>query len=542
MHVNMLTGEMGGQSGSPTFGPGTYTGDLCVADGTTDNAAAINAAVQSCPDGQYVYFPAGEYRLDSQIFRQGPNVENENVPFSIIIRGAGSDPVTGTRFKYHGASSSFLTFTVVGPINSLTKPVVSGVARGSTQIVIGSSSPYIGPNMAICVRRDNDDSGLIAGVQTHYDSPANVQLHVASQMVRVTSVVGGTTINFTPALNEDYPAPTIMFGYSFPYRCGLEDFYVEVMQDTNKHTMEMFLPVQCWVKNVHSKKAGRWHVHLASALECEVRECYFEGAWTVGGDHGYGAGLYTYACNNLVENNRMKNLRHAIIVEFGGQANVFGYNYSHEPVNDTSDYLTEDMDLHGGSPRFNLFEGNVGSRIALDRALGGSDRNTFFRNQVTRKSSAGYVVGNFGTDIQMWQYEAHLIGNCYEAPPGGYNAPGYVLTGDPLTEGMRRWGTNQDDNSVIDADSEGTTFLHGEYDINTDTLNWDSGTADHDLPNSFYLTSQPSWWDGGVWPAVGPDLADKFGENPAYRTYHDSLIGGGGSPTYSVGRLRFLRR
>jgi hypothetical protein len=198
-------------------------------------------------------------------------------------------------------------------------------------------------------------------------------------------------------------------------------------------------------------------------------------------------------------------------MEYGGQNNVFGYNYSRNPINEnqaSTDYLMGDICLHGGSPRYNLFEGNVAATIKFDSVLGGSLRNTTFRNRIQRKGLPSTYVACFGSDIQRWNYESSFVGNVYEAAPERYSG------------GLYRWGTNQDNRDTIDPLSESSAFLHGVVELASGQITWDEALGATEIPVSLYLDKRPEWWGVGGWPSIGLDVAPKAGGNPAFARWH----------------------
>ncbi len=468
---------------------------VAVGDGVTDDTAAINAALAACPDGQYVYLPEGNYRCNGEIGRTGVYLFNNiQRPFSVVLRGDGP---TRTRIFSYASGDSIAFRQGLGPIGGGV--IASGNTRGSTSIVAPLSAPSLfTPGKWILIRRNNDESGL-------RNTPAYM-VDTASQFVRLTNLVqngnGSYTVTFTPALNEGYAGDRVDIPCSMPYRCGIEDLYIERMTNTTGQNVLFSMAQECWVKNVESNRARKWHIRLNSTAGCEVRESFVHDAWDAGGDAGYGVGLFAYACNNLIEDNIGLRLRHAFILEYGGQNNVIAYNYSKDPINNDrgpgtanqllTDYLMGDLTLHGGHPRWNLFEGNVGATLRFDYVLGGSDFNTAFRNRIQRKGLPSTVVANFGSDIQRGNHNASLVGNVYEA-----------RTGTPL----RRWGTNQDDATNPDPLSEITAHLHGEFDLTTAQVEWAPGNPDRTLPASYYLTAKPASFGTLPWPAFGPDVA-----------------------------------
>jgi hypothetical protein len=405
-------------------------------DGVTDDSCLINYALITCPNNQWVYLPAATYRIDNTIGRTGtvPHTNVQN-PFSIAIKGDGPG-LTNIMF-YGGAGLNAIGFSAAIPFSSLAgaTTIVSGDVRGSTSLGLGSLNPFITSGLWLAVLRLNS-----AATMGHDASYMN---YCASQLVKVTNVNAGTkTITFWPALNEAYAGDRLDLSVSPPFRCGIEDLYVENRSDNGGNNILFNGGQECWVKNVESYNASRWHIDLNDSAACEVRECEIHDGWSAGGNADYGVALFQWCSQCLVEDNVFYLCRHAMDMEYGGQGNVFGYNYDCDPVNSDlgsglaseldTDYLMGDQLNHGGSMRYNLREGNVAATIKFDDELGASSLNTVFRCQIQRKGLPPCTVANFGSDIQRWNYSENLVGNVYETQPSGETWP------------LRRWGTDQD--------------------------------------------------------------------------------------------------
>jgi hypothetical protein len=108
-----------------------------------------------------------------------------------------------------------------------------------------------------------------------------------------------------------------------------------------------------------------------------------------------------------------------MLLQSGATGNVFGYNFSSDPVwveipNDAAGELV----LHGNYPSYNLFEGNVCENIRPDGSHGANGSfNTFFRNRTT-----GYGFITTGTQVDF-----NVLGN--EIVPGGFLQGLYIVTG-----------------------------------------------------------------------------------------------------------------
>jgi hypothetical protein len=73
---------------------------------------------------------------------------------------------------------------------------------------------------------------------------------------------------------------------------------------------------------------------------------------------------------------------------------------------------------------------------------------------------------------------------------------------------------------VDDLDVAATLLRHGNFDYVTNSVVWDPGFADHDLPDSLYRTERPDWWcQETPWPPIGPDVVGYHNKIPAQRRF-----------------------
>jgi hypothetical protein len=449
-------------------------------DGLTDDYAAIEFAVQHCPDREYVYLPAGIYRVGQGIERHSTDRGGGmSHPFSILIKGDGP---ARTKLEFFGSGTA-VSFAPANGQDAQKMTILEGDERGSTSLRLATLSSYLAPGLQAVVHRINANATL-------GHDPAYMR-DTASQIVTITAVDGSNNrIRFEPALNEAYAGDFLSVGISPPYRCGIQDLSIENKTNSHGHNIRIAYGQDCWIVNVESAMASKWHFRLEDCSRCEVRECYVHDGWNGGGDSIYGVGLFQFSCNNLVEDNVAVHCRHSYITEYGGQGNVFAYNFSRDPINENqlhTDYLMGDIIHHGGEPRWNLWEGNVASDIKFDCVLGGSAFNTAFRNLLRRKGLPSTYVACFGSDIQRWNVNENLVGNVYEPGKRSHSQ-------------LRRWGTIQDNASVIDPRPMATTILDGEYDIEGKKATWLD--EPHVLPDSYYLDQKPAWFGTLAWPPI----------------------------------------
>lgn len=506
-----------------------YMGSVASGDGINDDSTAINAALALCPNGQYVYIPTGNYLCNSIIGRrQSVDYGNPWVQYPLSIKMQGDGP-SNTRILSNVGDGSDCIFFAAGASPIEDYVVTGGLFRGSTSVMISGfiakDWPGLGPIGAnhpsiastgswMLVRRSNQSAGFVFNGSNGY------MVDTCSQIVRVTGIYSPTTtggpynIGFFPPLTEASTGDTIAFWLNPAYRCGIENLYVERLNNVNGNTIYFYGANECWISGVETVKARNWHIRLDASAGCEVRNCYVHSGWGATSDQDYGVGLFRYSCSNLIENNFLSFTRHAMMTEWGGQMNIFGYNYSQYPIDDGyfSDSDTElmgDMLHHGGNPRWNLWEGNVASDIRWDYFLGPAEYNTALRNYVRRFSVPTVYVACYGSDIQTGSYSGNLLGNVYgQAPERFVNSDGR----------LRRWGSlnDQDENLNTDPMCEATTYCDGEYPIYSG-VQWNSGNIGHNIVPSLYLTGRPSFWTPSApWPANGADQAFPNGGNPAY--------------------------
>jgi hypothetical protein len=73
---------------------------------------------------------------------------------------------------------------------------------------------------------------------------------------------------------------------------------------------------------------------------------------------------------------------------------------------------------------------------------------------------------------------------------------------------------------VDDPNVAATILRHGNYDYVTNSVVWDPGISNHEIPDSLYLSRKPAWWCQEIpWPPIGPDVAGYYNDIPAKRRF-----------------------
>ena len=153
---------------------------------------------------------------------------------------------------------------------------------------------------------------------------------MVGQVVKVAAVEG-TTVTLDRPLHLDFtwenPTATVI---RMIEGIGFEDFTLENGRDAaGRMNFDFLYAANCWMRNVHSLMAMRFHVATEICANLTIRDSYFNDAYRHdGGGHGYGTLIADTATHCLIENNVFRNLRHSISWKEGANGNVFAYNFS----------------------------------------------------------------------------------------------------------------------------------------------------------------------------------------------------------------------
>jgi hypothetical protein len=437
-----------------------------------DNSVPLQALVNSAAGSSTViFFPAGTYRFKQKI----------NIPATgrLIFRGAGAD---STKFEFETGVINTGNFEVWGGA-SAPITVNSGYTKGSTQLVLANVSG-LAVNDWIDISQENDS--LLMWTNNPSNSLTEGPRGVG-QILKITAI-SGNTITVDRPLRYTYKASLNVEVYecNMAKRIGFENFTIESVTAGEKHHFLFVYAVNCWIKCVRSIKSDVTHVNPSFCANLTIRDSYFHDSYQFGnGGHGGGVCISMHSTDLLVENNVFDKLRHAMLVQRGANGNVFGYNYS---INATSSGTVSaftrlpDGSLHGHFPYMNLYEGNVMQEIHSADNWGPSGyANTFFRNRVCRE----------GIRISDRSLEQNIVGN-----------------------DLRKDGTAQfTQNVIINESGVVNTLIHGNKE--SGTVSWDAALGSNNLINSYYLTAAPAFFNGGLWPSLGPEAACTTGTIPA---------------------------
>jgi len=363
--------------------------------GSMDSYSAFMSAINNIPeDGGVVLIPAGTYKIEKTI------IINRD---KIVFKGEGIDKTKllmytdGTSFKVEAFGDT--------PWRSLrTKHL-----KGTSEIFVNNPEDF-DVGLFVEIRQENDP--IVMYTKPEWEQPWSY--HSVGQIFEVKSV-NNNQIEFVAPFNFDLDTslnPQMKI-QKLVKNVGFEGFYIEKKIATG-HTFSFRNTAYCWIKNVESHRTRRSHIYLSSSLGNEIRNSYFHASFDYGGGgNGYGIKLERHVTNCLIENNVFDSLRHAMVVQVGANGNVFGYNFSTNPIHSEGNnklnegWIPPDISIHGHYPFMNLFEGNYVEEIGISDWFGpAGPGNTFFRNYVNGEgifykdhSNDQNIIGNQTTAI-----------------------------------------------------------------------------------------------------------------------------------------------
>ena len=524
----------------------------------SDDTAAINHALASCPSGDVVKLSSGAFKVSGTI----------SIPSNVTLRGSGPQKTIlnatglGAVISFPGSTPSWQL------LYNSPQAISGGCTKGSSTITLSAAPlPAWSVGGLLWLTELNDQSlpvtaaggsGLCSwcgdGLGDKYD---------LGQVVRITAI-SGNTITMDPPMNTTYRASLAPVAISVAgtdaasiqpvHDAGVEDLQVYDNNTGRNPNFAMTGAFNCWITDVESNFADGDHVEVDYSTHCSIVDSYFHDAFL----HTSGAtdadiALRNYSTMILVQNNVLERLHSGVIVEWGASANVIGYNFM-DGFFDTGalNGVQAGISMHGAHPEYNLFEGNVLAMANDDSIWGSSSDETFFRNWLigttlvcspvdnsranvvcspvttgywsagstamwewqasrpmewnylaTSNNSVGNVIGSTRlldllpmTDMIVW---AQNVSRDYQNTAYGYSF-GYGGSGDT--------GTFPGDN----AEPYETGIIQGDYNYADSSLHWAAGgyadpdSNDHTLSPSLYLTAKPAWFGATPFPVIGPDV------------------------------------
>jgi PKD repeat protein len=495
--------------GIPTSFTATNTISGVHPNGLVDDSGTINNAIASAASNTVLYLPAGKYLISSADIRMANGVvlrgakAQGQAPFLPTADATATTLVmaNGHRVYFSGGdkSSSF------SPASPNGTSINVGYTAGSTNLTLSSGSGYAaGDLIAIYQNKDGnwiDDRGY-SWLGGDYGNPES---HVWQQYSTITSV-NGNVITVEPPLYQVTPSPTgqcVRKQTGTISRAGLENLRV---QGDGQNSQGLVLFTFCkysWMRGVETYNAGANsggspHVWTMFCYACEFRHNYcHHGAGNASGEN-YGLEFYHWNSRHKIEDNIIRDTRHAIAFEGGGSGCVMLYNYTddnwEEGSTDANSFLSIDQaGNHGAHPHMNLWEGNNAANIFFDYTQGSSSHNTVFRNTY-RGYRTAYPLSNPWLQtlcaVYAHNWYENFIGNIL-GNPSMAGRGGVVINnnGSGTVPSIFQFGMVSSGGGYNDAKAYETAILQGNYDYVSQSIYTNSDPSNTILPVSLYYTN-----------------------------------------------------
>ncbi|KAF0246930.1 MAG: hypothetical protein FD180_289 [Planctomycetota bacterium] len=476
-------------------------------DGKADDTAAIQKALDDCPEGKAVLVPAGAYRLTAQL----------TIAKGVVLRGEGPEK---TRLFNEAASGHAISLCNYD--NEFATKVLKGAVKGSMSITVEDAARFRAGDLLLVDQLNDPDLVSIQGEGGLCRWAGREDgKRAMGQLVELVKKDGNTltisrplAITFKDALEPQ----AVRTSDKIIRRAGVEDLYLELTKrrTDQSSSIKLWNTIHCWVKNIESSRC--WfdgHVTLKKSLGCEIRDGYFHHAHAYGSGHGYGVLLTAQSTDTLVENNTCYHLNTGPQVSCSGPGNVIAYNFSFQTWGrdyPKTDWAHSDLSQHAAHPFLNLFEGNQVGTLCFDFYWGSSSHNTLFRNAADMRNprlDGQQMTRNIvGFRLDKFSRFNNALGNVlgHEGMKGQAESDGRSDFTTPLV-----WSFGHPD----DPEVKKTLLRHGNFDHVSRQTQWDPAIKERKLPDSLYLPAKPAFFGKLPWPPIGPDRQPMVGSIPA---------------------------
>lgn len=523
------------------------------------SSSAINAAIASCGQNQYVQLAAGTFTASS-----GISLSNKK---NMMLRGAGPG-ATRLNVGPGGCIAPTTGICVEGNFMFTNQPPANivnwtaGYTKGTTAITL-SNATNISLGQYIVLDQVNEafnplsnPAPFISCVDPYVPGGGCVSGRGSTrQTMQVVKVVGksGNNLNISPGLyfprftGSQTPQAWFLPGISgWTTGIGIENLTIACISNAcgTGGTIQFNNAAESWVRNVRFDNCQTSCIKLDLAANIVIRDNYLYKSTSGGGSTSYGIDC-SHASDILVENN----IFHQIVTaqQLGAcQGVIFGYNANYfSPWGPSPNFQIQAFfPAHEAGVLYSLFEGNYANGINYDVAHGTNAYSVVFRNRLFGRDSAARTSNTAPAIDLAYNRFVSWIGNVlgsdgyhssYESSYSSVSAPvstsiyvlGYADGGggcgspacDPFVKTTTlRWGN-------CDYATKTCRFLASEIPAGSAT------PGSQVLPPSFYLTVKPAWFGSNPWPAIGPDItggSDPRGwarRIPAQVCYEDIMKG-----------------
>lgn len=484
---------------------------------STATAANVETAIGNCPANQVVLLQAGNYTWNARIDWQGVND-------GVALRGeqdANGNPTTFITWTAFSLAGMLMRATAVSesPLTVDADLTVDAV-KGESTITLASVPSWVTVGKFIGIDQLDDDS-FVSNVGTEggesYREIMGQGPRGLGMLNRVASKTA-TTITFEMPLNYGYETfwdaqifqPAYVPNTASPLKgCGIENLDITCTHSTAGTRVVMFqVADSCYLKNLRLNDSPDVPVYGDFSYRCQINKVDCRGTEQLGSGAGYSIALYNICTGFLVEDCILKAFHNNLTGNYGSNCNVFSYCYELDGT--SSSGQNPGMNTHGVHTYLNLWEGNwCEDKLLGDWTHGSASHNTVFRCRITGENGTEDERCCFSIEYfnRYWNAVGNLLGTT-----GLQNK--YLQNSSSPTEGsegsvMKIGGEVNINNdftpSDLDSYTSGSFFLnHGNWNSVQDQQNWEPTIADHDVPDSLYLSEKPDWFYGLSWPPFDP--------------------------------------
>jgi hypothetical protein len=500
---------------STTWNPGipggvpvrnTVCATIPAGDGSQDATAAIQGAIDACPEDQVVQLEAGTYKISSPLLLARP----------VVLRGAGANRTTL-------AVSPAGVGVQIGAWNSLGDGVAlaADAPKGSTTLTVADASAF---SVGDIVRLDQlDDPAVVQGQSCPFlKRGSEGAWRSIAQMVEIAGK-SGNTLTLAAPLHWGYQtslrAELVPLTTTPTRNAGLEDLRITGAENT---AVNVQYAAYSWVKGIETDHVDGVHVTLAGAYRFVLRDSYAHHSvrYSYGGV-SYGYSLEWGTSDSLVENNIVTYMNKPIQFRAAGGGNVVAYNYVDDAwsmPDEGGNFWFQELaiDVHCAFPHMELVEGNYAPHMGGASTWGNAGYITWFRNQSTSEYRTIQLTGpNAPGNQAAVELDARMIGmNVVGNVLGTGNVSARQQTVDAsdcktLTPFVYRFNYDAAKGycefpNPVDTQASGTTLLHENFDFATNAVARDPALPSQ-LPPSLYLTEKPAFFGSQQWPWVEAD-------------------------------------
>lgn len=341
--------------------------------GATDISSSLQSWVDGAADDTALVLPSGTFRMDT-----GINIgikSDGSAKKRIILRGQG--PGVTTMMLYGSAGISIQGGGAGGfppnfPVNAY---ITADVAAGTTSATLSEDVGFSG-GFAFLECPEDNTLPVVGAIP----NPRPALVYISSN--------SGSNFTFEPAMNFTIKAGARFrreIGTGAPYytthayRCGLESLTLDGANSTNTLS-GMAVARECWMYNVEVKNVTNYGITAGSTYNCTIRHCIVRDQKDSYPSYtSRNLMLLTSSTRLLCVDNTMFNSYSSMEINAGMTQSVFAYNAADRACIRSD--LASDFNInHGAHNSWNLYEGNIGSRIQGDGYFGSSSNETIARN------------------------------------------------------------------------------------------------------------------------------------------------------------------